>query len=224
MTVTYTYTRDWHDDGTTRTAIVYVRTVAADATNRPVHDNVALVAWDRDGHHYIDFGDHTRRCGDRTVNLDDWANPDDYWADGKLWTWHTDLVARFGPAAVACLVSLAPDKLVMHPAWSLATVDATARAVDAHGAVAVGCAVIGPTTVADPADWYPHVAVCGDTLHLALGKTSAWCHDHVYEIVARVDGGDETIVHVGYGDDLDWAATQARLHGDRLAANGRERP
>lgn len=220
MTVTYTYTREWRtaDDLHMRRIVTTVHAVAATAANRPVDADVRLLAWDRAGLPTVAFGHApTRTADDRLLVWDDYANPDEYWADGRLWQWHTDLVTRLSPHAVVCLVTGGEDRLEWCPAWSLTSFDATGRAVNADGARAIGLAAVSPETVADPADWYPGLPVCEDMLHRAIQRMAAWCVGTIYEVRQRVDGGDETIVFTSYSDDADWAATQARLVADRHA-------
>lgn len=221
--VTSRYTRVVRDAADRRrTVTTTVRRVAADATNNPraADGDVAVVGWDRAGRPHAHLSDRPGPLpgtdgATRTVSWHDWANPDDYWADGKLWTWHTDLVGRLGPAAVVCFVTHDDDTLDATPAWGLADFTATAHAVDTHGAAAVGLAAISPLTVADPADWYPDVAHCADELHRALRRLAAWERDALYRITQRVDDGPETEVLTVYGDDDAWAATQAQLIADR---------
>lgn len=215
MTTIYSYTRDLHDDsGRPRTATTTVHIVTATVDNRPPSRDCVLVAWDRAGRNTRRFGDTTRTINGRTLRWDDWANPDDYWADGKFWQWHADLSARCGHDAVACLV-IDNGRLVPADAFSLADFTAVARAIDTDGHHAVGLAVTAPGLCDNADDWNPAVQVCEDALRYATHRADVWCHGTLYEIRQRVDHGDETVVLTSYSDDRDWVMTQARLAADR---------
>lgn len=211
MTEHYRYRHDWHDASGDHTVTVAIRTVAATAANSPraTDSDCVLVRWDRAGRQAVAFGDTvvTLTTG-QTISVDDWANPDEYWADGGFASWHAALVARFGAQAVACLVTDTGDRCVAHPAFVLGDLTATCAAVDAHGASADGCAVIGPTTTPD---WQPDVQPNHDQLVHALARVDAWVRGRLCELVRTSDTDPDEACVPCYDDDLDWAMTRARL-------------